>query len=283
MGLILPGRGGSRTRRGRDIQHKRSSTRPMTMSVQVDGISQYLTKYSTTVWGDFGFNGSGASAHPPWTMAIWFKTPTTGVIQTLIAWEDHSGGTWSRILLGNAPAGSSYSVAYQCTNSAFDGTTGPGIGATGSYPYVACAIGTHPVVGNGWHQIVITSEGVPSTGQVKLYLDGALVDSGTQKTGIMDPDRYFYVSEGPGTLLYGGNVAQIGMWSGTEFSAAQVTALYNSGSGIDLAPLGPTVYYKMGNDPADTVGVGGTIIDNGSAGLDLDVINTALIVSDAPP
>jgi len=86
---------------------------------------------------------------------------------------------------------------------------------------------------NGWHHIVAVRD--TTAGQVKLYVDGTLRDTDTDTTGNISS---FQENLKIGTTLDGSNryykgyIDEVGIWKGTALTQDDVTALYNSGSGL---------------------------------------------------
>jgi len=65
----------------------------------------------------------------------------------------------------------------------------------------------------------------------------------------------------------------------TALSAAQITAIYNSGDPANLAPYSPVGWYRMGDNDG---GTGTTITDQGSGGNDGTLINAPTFSTNVP-
>ena len=256
-----------------------------THSYVFDGASIFGANTSTIPWGDFGLNDEPPFGDMgPWSVSCWFKTSFTTGYQELLYWKDASGGDWARVLIGNPAVPSSYALIYQSTASAFDGTTGIGLGVAGAAPWLGAAAGSVAVGDGAWHHLVLTCEGVNTTGQISMYYDSVLVATGTQTASVMDPDRGFYNGKGVGYFL-NGSIFQTGLWAGTELSSVQVATLYNSGSASLLSAYSPTpsIYYTFGDD-ADPANPDTTTscYDGGAGGYTLAFSVAATIVTDSP-
>lgn len=256
-----------------------------THSYVFDGASIYGINTSTVPWGDFGLNDYPPGGDMgPWSVSCWFKTSLTTTWQELLYWKDATASDWSRVLIGNPASPSSYALLYQSTAYAFDGTTGIGLGAAGAAPWMGPAAAAVTVHDGAWHHVVVTCEGVKTTGQISMYYDSVLVATGTQKTTVMDPDRRFYLGRGIAYYL-NGSIFQTGLWAGTELSSGQVATLYNSGSASLLSAYSPapSIYYTFGDD-ADPASPDTTTrcYDGGAGGYTLTFATAATIVTDSP-
>jgi len=278
MPIIIPGGGGSPTRR-RSMVRKRRARVPTadTKSFLFDGTSDYVSQGNTGI-GYFGLNDVSMG---PWTVSVWFKTSFSSSYQWLWSIYDAGYSDWARIFLGIGASG--YSIIYQ-TNStpfAWDGTMG--VGGTGANPYIGQAAGgaSNPLCDGNWHHVSVTCEGASSTGKLKLYVDGSLASTGTQATAVVDPDRIQRVSgyDYNDTLNFNGNVAQVTLIK-SELSTTDITSLYNGGNGANPSPFSPYQWYRFGDDPSDTTTL---VVDNGSSGVNLTGYGPPTIVTDAPP
>ena len=87
-----------------------------------------------------------------------------------------------------------------------------------------------------WHCIVGTAEGGSGeSSTVKGYVDGSLVVEETETNTYTVPDDVitFGAWPGSGASMLNGSLDEVGFWS-SVLTAAEVTALYNSGTPIDL-------------------------------------------------
>lgn len=82
-----------------------------------------------------------------------------------------------------------------------------------------------------WHFATGTIDG---SGNMKLYIDGSLVASGTTATGTLSPSRLSTIGSGSITSandVWVGQIDEVGVWS-RELSSTEVTSLYNGGGGF---------------------------------------------------
>ncbi len=92
----------------------------------------------------------------------------------------------------------------------------------------------------GWHHLVMTYDS--GSKAVVLYLDGSATGTGATLTGTLNSSASATLNfgrMGAGTPI-GSNpilVDQAGFWKGRVLSAADVTALYNGGSGLSYAAM----------------------------------------------
>ena len=101
------------------------------------------------------------------------------------------------------------------------------------------------IQGQGWHHLVGTYDGA----NIRLYVNGTEVGSGTAETGSIDyttEDAYIGSFE-PSSLEIDGEINQTTIYN-SALTSAQITALYNSGTPVNpmaLTPL-PVAYYPLG-------------------------------------
>ncbi len=138
-----------------------------------------------------------------------------------------------------------------------------------------------------WHCIVGTAEG--GSGEestVKGYVDGSLVVEETETNTYTVPDDVITFGAWPSpTLVLNGSLDEVGFWS-SVLTASEVTALYNSGTPIDLktnagdyaSSANLLNWWRMGD--GDTYP---TIEDNaGSNDLTMTNMTSGDIVEDVP-
>ena len=154
--------------------------------------------------GDVLDPGTGA-----WSCSMWFKTSSTGAFKQLIGKTEADGNSeWEiRIKSDNKLNGSFFEGASS------DSTTG-----------------TSTVTDGAWHHVVLTRPA--AGGNVTLYVDGSSEDSvgnsSYNSTNALD----LVVGETSNALFdFTGIIDEIGIWD-KELSSSEVTALYNSGNGL---------------------------------------------------
>jgi hypothetical protein len=117
---------------------------------------------------------------------------------------------------------------------------------------------TTPSAGGGWYHVVLTFDGTgSSTEYAKLYVNGNLEDTESNSNHDLNTQNN-YVSVGAknndGTIsnYFNGQVDEVAFWS-EVLTAAEVSALYNSGTPLDAgsnsgnytSSSGLVAYYKF--------------------------------------
>jgi len=136
-----------------------------------------------------------------------------------------------------------------------------------------------------WHHVTVTHDGSTA----KLYIDGvdisAIYTVTTDKTAwltdITGIDTFCVGATNKNsavTQYFDGLIDEAAYFS-TELSAAQVTAIYNSGVPANLAPYSPVGWYRMGDNDG---GTGTTITDQGSGGNDGTLTNAPTFSTNVP-
>lgn len=253
-----------------------------TKSFEFDGATSYMT--GSYDWTYFGMNDTSNPPHTgPWTVSVWVKVTTGTGYQGVLELKNAGGvSDMCRLVIG-AKAAAPYSVIFQAFQSGVDQTGGVGIGAGGSAPWFGgahwSAGGVDPYDG-GWHHIAVTCEGVPGTGQVKLYYDSVVIGSATQKTTIIEPGGIAYLGTDHYGFRLGGRIAQVAMFK-SEFNQADIASLYNGGSGTNPSALGPYTFLRMGDNAGDTAT---SAVDEGSGLRNFAGVNPGAItiVADSP-
>ena len=134
-------------------------------------------------------------------------------------------------------------------------------------------------LGTTWHHLAFTLNGTSA----KLYLDGSLVDSST--LGALGSVTFQLTRVGECNLVafgssnnFNGLIDEVAVW-GSELSASDVTAIYNSGNPTDLTSLSPVGYWRMGDNDS---GTGTTITDQGSGSNNGTLTNGPTFSSNVP-
>jgi hypothetical protein len=131
------------------------------------------------------------------------------------------------------------------------------------------AIGSLPK--EQWNHLVWTRD---SSNGYKIYVNGGsnIIRTGTD-TNAMSLGHLFRHTNG--SLGYNGKIDEIGVWTSTELSAGQVTAIYNSGIPDDLTSFSPTHWWRGG----DSNGGSGSDITDVIAGNDMTLSNASIVPS----
>lgn len=172
-------------------------------SISLDGTNDHMLLSSTV---SLGTN---------WTVAFWLKTTDTGLAFVSI----DPGATNDGIQAFN---NSFYVMPNSWTN---------GYWLVGNYTARNMA---DDIFDGNWHHLAFCAAGT----SLKIYLDGAIGSFGgitdrTASNGTPDAMTFSQVGK-KATKYLGGNMDELAAWSST-LDAANVAAVYNSGSPIDLA------------------------------------------------
>ena len=230
-----------------------------TYSVDFDGTDDYancgdltpiegLTAISINVW----FKANSVSSRGS------FVSKYSGNGQRAFTFDFNADGSIRFLKFASTGSGTNY-ISTKTTNTGFDD--------------------------NAWHMATVTW--VP--GEAKIYIDGveATVSEVVGGTGdgsdIQATTSNFYigaaelVSTSPDFLLQG-KIDEVAVF-GSVLSAAQVTAIYNSGEPADLTSYSPIGWWRMGDNDG---GTGTTITDQGSGGNDATLTNGPTFSTDVP-
>jgi hypothetical protein len=124
---------------------------------------------------------------------------------------------------------------------------------------------------NAWHNIVGTYDGT----NVTLFFDGSQASTTTSSvpsTTSSTQGNDTTVGRrtlGGGNFYFNGLIDEVAIWD-SELSASDITAIYNSGSPVDLSSYSPVGWWRMGDNDS---GTGTTITDQGSGGNDGTLTN----------
>jgi len=137
-----------------------------------------------------------------------------------------------------------------------------------------------------WHHIVVTVDATSNLSALKLYIDGSEVSAGNAgKSGTYN--SFNVPSTNPldiGARTSGNIYAQQLMDEvaifGSELSASDVTAIYNSGVPDDLSSYSPVGWWRMGDTGTDFGTT--TITDAGSGGNNASLENGATFSTNVP-
>ena len=107
---------------------------------------------------------------------------------------------------------------------------------------------------------------VTSAGWTYLYQDGAEVMKREVNTTLVAADYPATIGTFAGGGYWAGNIDEWAFWDGTALSAAQVAEIYNDPDGAydlknSFSGPDPTIWLRMGDDPGDSGGASGVLID----------------------
>jgi hypothetical protein len=128
-------------------------------------------------------------------------------------------------------------------------------------------------VGN-WFHLAVTTNG---TSTLKLYVNGVEKGAGTPSTYGSSWSNFNAPSSLPldigartSSSTYANQLIDEVAIFGSELSASDITAIYNSGVPADLTSYSPVGWWRMGDNDS---GTGTTITDQGSGGNDASIVN----------
>lgn len=187
--------------------------------VVLNGSSQYVTH--TT--------GVPIASVSKFSVSVWFRPTSLGSYEVLF---NEGGGTNTQrtmLSLGGAGMGNSSSLGATVANG------------SNTYGYTA----TGKISTATWYHAVMVFDGTQTgdANRLKLYLDGAqetltFVGSGIPSTTYNTAADNFHVGTVSGSSFYfDGRIDELGVWS-RDLSSAEVTELYNSGSGLPYSSFG---------------------------------------------
>ena len=138
-----------------------------------------------------------------WSVSMWIKDFNGG---QPIEWSDGSGNIMFRVQMTAPPSSNVDFNAVTVANYAGLESSMPG--------YIDSTV---------WHHLVLTAN--PQNSQVNVYLDGASAYSNYGASTITAKLPYFHFGYG--------SICEVGLWC-RELTSTEVTALYNSGSGLPV-------------------------------------------------
>jgi hypothetical protein len=116
---------------------------------------------------------------------------------------------------------------------------------------------------NTWHNVIVTRKGTT----LKVYIDGVLLGSSYDATQYT-PDFLQIGADSDFPMTYSLSIDAVGIWN-RALNSAEVAALYNSGTGVELTVTLPVnlnsglqAFYKL-EDTSDSSGNGNALTVNG--------------------
>lgn len=134
---------------------------------------------------------------------------------------------------------------------------------------------------NTWYHLAVTVDAGSTTGtgasaSLKLYVNGAEVSttgvtkSGSYTTFNSPSSNPLDIGARTASSTYANQLIDEVAIFGSELSASDITAIYNSGVPADLTSYSPVGWWRMGDNDS---GTGTTITDQGSGGNDATLTN----------
>ena len=137
-----------------------------------------------------------------------------------------------------------------------------------------------------WHHIVVTVDATSNLSALKLYIDGSEVSvgnagrSGTYNSFNVPSTNPLDIGARTSQGNYGPQLMDEVAIFGSELSASDVTAIYNSGVPDDLSSYSPVGWWRMGDTGTDFGTT--TITDAGSGGNNASLENGATFSTNVP-
>ena len=231
------------------------------ITTNVPGVIPFFNTYSVTFDGvdDYATTGFIIPASSTLSVSSWVKTSN----HSFASVQDYgSGGLDREARLG----------WFINSSSKFIINIGNGVTS-----WVDNSVDASGVLNGDWHHIVLTGNGT----DINLYVDGSLVKNYTTTVAVGTVgERGVTIGRlgSFGGLYLDGLLDEIAYFN-TELSAAQVTAIYNSGVPADLTSYSPIAWWRMGDNDG---GTGTTITDQGSGGNDATLTNGPTFSTDVP-
>lgn len=217
-----------------------------TTSVALDGTDDHVLIPSNSAYG-FGTGD--------FTIICWFYVNST-VTNYIGIYDFRPGGTGSRYP----------SLFISPNNGARYYYYNGGSGGTINYDDT-------PNAGQ-WYCSAVTR----SSSAVTLYRDGVSVATGTDSNTLSTPTSGIYVGmRGNSSLELNGYVDEFAIFD-KALTSTQISDVYNGGNPVNLSPLEPLSWFRMGD--GDT---GSTVIDHGSLGNDATLQNDASFSTTTAP
>ncbi len=183
-----------------------------------------------------------ASSSTNRSFCLWFNASAYDATVARRLLNHQSGGTLTMDLRVDVAGNLSYIGGYAVT----DGSWNAPEPSTGS-----------------WHHVCVTHVATSSVNEPLIYIDGVsqTVTENTNPGGAVDSATQTYLigNTVAANRVFTGKIAEVAIWS-TILSGANVTSLYNSGSGARADTIGtPTAYYTLcGNASPEPDEMGGT-------------------------
>jgi len=230
-----------------------------TKSILLDGVDDYV---------DCGNPSSLNFQHTePFSFSLWFKRDANNIFHILLSKMNPSGNRRGYFLGIN----SSNVVAVMLrTDTSF---------TSQNLTYKS----TNTITDTNWHHIVFTYDGLTAQSSGKIYIDGVaetvVATGGGSITSIESSATTPFLMSALNTtplLPANGNIDEVGIF-GSELSASDVTAIYNSGVPNDLSSLSPVSWWRCGDGDTSP-----TLTDNGSGGNNGTMTNFSTFSTDVP-
>ena len=244
------------------------------LSSSMDGTDDYLNPANTfsTLWGG------------TFAISAWYKTPS-------------SFTSVDGMIVGNFYATNRGNIEFRITGTSSSAAKvglwfSPSIVNSGDYNAYGKETGDTALSTSTWYHLCWTTNR-PGTGTTssKFYINGieATINVGAYGQGTMHNAATFTTSSysivgsrngassGVGSISHAlpGHLDELAFFN-SSLSAANVTAIYNSGVPADLATLSPVGWWRMGDGTGDTDDGGGAPANGDTIGtvVNLGSINT---------
>jgi len=214
-----------------------------TTSVTLDGVDDHVLIPSHS---SYGF-GTG-----DFSVICWFNADAIpGNYHALWDFRPNGSGTYPSFFIGT-PTGFRY------------------------YFYTGSAAINHDVTPSTstWYMSAV----VRNSGTTTVYLNDTSVASGSNTQSYSTPTSGIKLGvTGSNTLDYDGYLDEFAIFN-TALSSSQISDIYNSGNPVDLDPLEPLTWLRLGDGDTGT-----TVTDHGSLGNDASLVNNAAFSTTTAP
>ena len=183
-------------------------------SLYFDGTNDYISIADSNVLS-FGDSVTDSA------FSISCRVKLDGLSKQRFVTKSESGGSAIEYMLGTTAGNAFYVQLFDATSSAsisFISSTAPSIGV--------------------WYHVLMTYDGSGLNTGLALYIDGSSISGtpgGSGYTAMHNTAATFNIGARLDTPQYtNGKISQVGVWN-SKLTGAEVTAIYNSGQGLDLS------------------------------------------------
>jgi len=239
--------------------------KPATSSGAPPPVSSFSNSYSVDVDGVDDYVNVGDVSADIYTAAFWFK-PDSPISKSSSYSYPLSLNVWDGMSFGSITGSITNEIALVYAG-----------GARSAYTSASASISA------AWHHMAFTHNG---TGY-DIYLDGADVTTVTATQSVITASNVRIGTVTGSAGFFPGRIDEVALWGTAALSAAEIAAIYNSGTPTDLTEdsgdytsSGDLVnYWRMGDNNG---GTGTTATDQGSGSDDASLQNEASFVEDTP-
>lgn len=216
-----------------------------TTSVKVDGVDDHVLIPSHS---SYGF-GTG-----DFSLICWFNVEAfSNTYNALWDFRPNGSGTYPSFFVG---AASGFRYYYSASNLVINHNTSPTTGT--------------------WYMSAV----VRNSGTTTVYLNDISVASGSDNSNFSTPTsgiRLGAHGSNSSSFDFNGYLDEFAIFN-TALSSSEISDIYNSGNPVNLDPLEPLTWLRLGD--GDT---GATVTDHGSLGNDASLVNNSAFSTTTAP